>query len=179
MCSNFYQRCNMKLYNISIELRNLADSVDSETGEVSDEVFDRMDALEIEKTQKIEALSLYMRESLAEADVIGAEIDRLQAMKQFKLNRAEWIKRYIARSLTHEEKIKTPLCSVYFRRSELVDVPEGYDMEGLLRLGFAKEKRTVLPDKTKLKEVLSDGAVLQDANGYEISLKENWSLQVK
>lgn len=169
----------MNLYNISIELRNLADEIDPDTGEMSDDLLVKMDALEMTKVQKIEALSLYMREAEAEADVIAGEINRLETMKQFKLNRAEWIRRYMARSLTHEEKIKTPLCSVYFRRSQSVDVPEGYDMEGLLRLGFAKEKRTVSPDKAKLKEVLSGGGVLQDANGYEISLKENWSLQVK
>lgn len=169
----------MNLYNISIELRNLADSVDPETGEMSDELYVQMDALEMTKTQKVESLSLYMRECEAEADMIQSEIERLESMKQYKLNRAEWVKKYMARSLSHEEKIKTPLCSVFFRRSESVDVPDGYNVESLLALGLAREKRTVSLDKAKLKEMLHEGATFQDSNGYAIELKESWSLQVK
>ncbi len=62
----------MTLYDID---RQIEDLIDPETGEITD--FEALDALQMERSEKIGQITRAYRNAIAEAAAIGTEIDRL------------------------------------------------------------------------------------------------------
>lgn len=104
----------MKLYEIDARI---AACVDNETGEVMD--FDLLNALTMERSEKIEQIALAYKNSVAEAEALKAEKNSFAEREKRAKNRAEYLKGYLAYAL-NGEKFKTTKVDISFRKSEAV-----------------------------------------------------------
>ena len=162
----------MRIYEINEAIeRMVAEAVDPETGEVNLD-FAALDALQMERDTKIENLALLIKNTSAEAEAIGNEIERLTERKRRAEKEITRMKDYLTYVLGNQ-KFETPKVAVSFRKSQKVDTTESF-------LTWASEWRPDLirvkteADKTAIKKALKDGAEIP---GVEI--KESYSLTIK
>lgn len=104
----------MKLYEIDARI---VACVDNETGEVMD--FDLLNALTMERSEKIEQIALAYKNSVAEAEALKAEKNSFAEREKRAKNRAEYLKGYLTYVL-NGEKFKTTKVDISFRKSEAV-----------------------------------------------------------
>lgn len=138
-----------KLYDIVRDIEDFEYEIDEETGEILNA--NQLDALELEKDNKIEQLCLYIKNLKSDAAAYKAEKDSFAKKQKAAENKAESIKNYIAYILAGEN-FKTDRVTVSYRRSEQVECP---DMS-LVDDDYLRFKEPEL-DKTKIKKALKDG----------------------
>lgn len=143
--------------------------MDDETGEFWEEC--DLEALEHERTEKLEACAVVIKSLEAEAAALKAEEKALAERRQAKERRAASLRDYVARSLiaAEQSKLETTKCALSFRKSESVDV---FDLEAL-PADFLKQPAPVA-DKTAIKKALKAGESVSGA-----ALVEKQNLQVK
>lgn len=107
----------------------------------------------------------------ADVDVIDAEIKRLQERKASFKNNANTIKQRLVQAMveTGNERIKTPLFTIYTRRTVSVEAPEDPN-----KLPPEFIKTTLAVNKADLKKALQSGRDVPNAR-----LVENVSLGVR
>lgn len=106
----------MKLYEIEQEI---LDCLDLETGEVIDP--ERLDALQMERTCKLEGVALWIKNLVADAKAIREEEKALAERRKAAEKKAESLKKWLTDKL-YGEKFSTAKVAVSFRRSEGLDV---------------------------------------------------------
>ena len=148
--------------------------VDQETGEIFDP--EQLDALQMEREQKLEGVALWIKDLRAEADAVKTEADKLTARKKAIDNKIDSLKQWLLYALGGE-KLKTPRCNVYQTHSQKLSVP---DEPGLIRFlqtlnepeKFLRIKEPELK-KDDIKKALKDGyeipgAALEETEGLVI-----------
>ena len=106
------------LYDIDQEI---LDCVDEETGEILD--VEKLDALQMEREEKLEGVALWVKDMKAEAAAVKEEADKLTARRKALENRIESVKEWLLRALDGE-KLKTPRCNVYQTHSQRLKVAD-------------------------------------------------------
>lgn len=95
--------------------------IDPETGEVLD--FEKLEALQMERSQKIESVALWYKNLLSDAEAYKAEkqafADREAAAKQ----KAESLKKWLSTALAGE-KMATPKVAIKFTKSRAVEIED-------------------------------------------------------
>ena len=135
------------LYEID---KGIMECLDAETGEVIDP--ERLDALFMERNQKIENVACWVKNLLSDAEAIKAEKDALADREAKCRKKAEDLKLWLARTL-EGQKFNTARCAVSFRRSEKVEVDDVESIPAELKT----ETITVNPDKKAIKALLKEG----------------------
>ena len=141
----------MKLYEID---NAILECIDMETGEIIDA--EKLDALNMERDEKIENVVLWIKDLKAEAEAIKAEKLALAERQKIAENKVESLKKWVAYALGGQ-KFSTAKCAVSFRNTESVEVTE----EGLEAL--MKEHDELLtykapePNKKAIKDAIKDG----------------------
>jgi len=160
----------MKLYEINQQIEDLLNNVDPETGEA---LFDAgaLDALMLEREEKIEQVALAVKNITAEANAIAQEIRTLTERKRVLENKAESIRDYLQRQLDGA-KFQTPKVAISYRNTKSVDINEAKFWEGNPSGLYVRQK--LEPDKTAIREGLEHGVNIP---GAEIVTKT--SMQVK
>ena len=152
------------LYEID---QGILSCIDLETGEVIDP--DRLENLQMERSQKIENVACWVKNLLSDAEAIKAEKDALADREAKCRKKADDLKKWLAFAL-EGQKFSTAKCAVNFRRSETVEVADMALIPGeLLRV-----KTTVEPNKTAIKALLKEGREVVGCR-----LIENQSVQIK
>ena len=132
--------------------------VDPETGEIFDP--EQLDALQMERAQKLEGVALWVKDLKAEAEAVKAEADKLTARKKAIDNKVEGLKTWLMYALGGE-KLKTPRCNVYQTHSQKVVIDDEKAMIDMLMSSPFGEKflRIKEPeiDKNALKDSLKQG----------------------
>lgn len=105
----------MKLYEIDQAIQEILDGavVDEATGEVSMDL-EALEALELQRQDKLEGVALAVKNISAEADAIRAEEKKLAARRKTLENKRDGLKDYLAYAL-NGEKLKTPRVAVSYR----------------------------------------------------------------
>lgn len=154
----------MKLYEID---QRIAECIDMETGEVTD--FEKLNTLEIERTQKLENIALAYKNAKAEAAALKAEKEAFAEREKRAKSRMDWLSGYL-KFVLDGEKFKTTKVEVSFRRSEAVcvecealDLPQEYLT--------CKDPE---PNKTAIKEALKAGIEIE---GCHIESRVNISVK--
>ena len=111
----------MKLYEINNEITRILDSIDDETGEITDSQFEQLSTLSIQREDKIENTALYIKTLKAEAEMIATERKRLQDKEQAANNRVKSLSNYLE-AMLNGEKYKSPLNTIYYGTSSAVRV---------------------------------------------------------
>ena len=81
----------------------------------------QFEALQMERDAKVEGLACYIKNKLAEAEAIYAEINVLSYRAGIIKKEAERCKAYLAGAL-YGEKFETPRCKITWRKSEICNV---------------------------------------------------------
>lgn len=148
----------MKLYEYDEAITNALDTaIDPDTGEIiDDEAYRTLDSYLMGRNDKIENILLWVKSLTADAAAIKTEEAALKERRERKERKAENVKNFIQRYLGGE-KFETPKVAVSYRRSESVEVFGDVPPE------YQRIKTTVEPDKTKLKDALKAGEVIEGA----------------
>ena len=160
------------LYEIDQEI---LDCVDPESGEILD--VEKLDALQMEREEKLEGVALWIKDMKAEAEAIKAEADKLTARKKTLDNKIDGLKQWLTMALDGG-KLKTARCNVYLTHSQRLAVADEQKLIGYLQ-------NTRVPDeflrfrepelrKDEIKKALKEGVYLPGA-----ALEETESVVIK
>lgn len=160
----------MTLYEIQDNIRQaIEQGFNEETGEIFDA--SDLEALQIQRDEKIESIALYIKDLTAEANAIKAEKTALAKRQQTAENRAEWLRKYLAKCLDGQ-KFKTARVAISYRKSQTVELIDGLDINQLPHQ-FLREI-TPEVDKTALKDALKEGQEI-----YGVYLQEHTNTIIK
>lgn len=152
----------MKLYEIVAEIENC---VDYETGEIDVE---RLDALNIEKQEKIHNIGLWIKDLKAEAKALKEEKDVFTKRQKAVENKAQSLTRYLESCLNGETFKDTDLV-ISYRKSTSVDLAEDFE---------SNDERFVTYDvkynKSEIKKIIQSG---EQVKGAQLVEKQN--MQIK
>lgn len=164
----------MNLYEINREIEEvLENSIDTETGEISDEAIQRLNELQLEKDAKVENVALWHKNLLAESKAIADEIKALQERKKALERKMEWQEKYLEFALGGS-KFETPRVMVGYRKSTAVEIADmAKFIEDHKDSELVTTKIDYAPNKTQIKALLKegqevDGAVLVERNNIQI-----------
>lgn len=154
----------MNLYEID---KAILACIDPETGELIDEA--ALTDLQMERTQKIKNVALWLKNLNASAAAYKAERDAFDERMKQAQKKAESLKRYLANALGGE-KFVTDECAVSFRKSTAINVLD----EAAIPAAYMAEKVTRSPDKIAIKAAIKGGEAVPG-----VALVENLSVQIK
>ena len=129
----------------------------------------QFEALQMERDKKVEGLACYIKNKIADAEAIYAEIDVLSQRASVMKREAERCKAYLA-GVLYGEKFETPRCKISWRKSEVCNV---LSMEELPD-EYKRTKVTIDADKTAIKKAIKAGAEIP---GAEVIQKLNMTLK--
>lgn len=129
----------------------------------------QFEALQMERDAKIEGMCCYIKNKLADAEAIYAEIDVLSQRAAIIKKEVERCKAYLAGAL-YGEKFETPRCKISWRKSEICNV---LNIDAVPD-EFKRTKVTVDADKTAIKKAIKGGA---EVPGAEVIQKLNMTLK--
>lgn len=141
--------------------------VDTDDGEILN--LQQFEALQMERDAKVEGLACYIKNKLADAEAIYAEIDVLSQRAAIMKKEAERCKAYLA-GVLYGEKFETPRCKITWRKSEICNV---LNIEAVPE-EYKRTKVTVDADKTAIKKAIKAGAEIP---GAEVIQKLNMTLK--
>ena len=158
------------LYEIREDLLAVIDGCcvfDEETGEV---IFDEdnLEELQASYYEKLEGCGIYLKQLDYDISAYKAEEKSLSERRKALERKRERFCDYVMRNL--DSKLDTPKVMLSKRRSTFVDVID----EDALPMAFKREKVTVTPDKTAIKNAIGLGEVVPGA-----VMSERESLVVK
>lgn len=161
-----------KLYELDQRINELiANSVDPETGEVADGFIEKLDALNMERNEKIDNTMCLIKNLLSDAAGWEAEEKRLAELKKSAKNRAESLKNYLSRYMeAGVEKFTSEHGKIGWKKSERVVVQ---DVDTLPE-EFKKVKVEVKADLISLKNALKEDRKIDG-----VSLEEHQNIQIK
>ncbi len=165
----------MTLYEIDYQIRqfldNMMDAVDEETGEVLDIDPSKLEELNEAREQKLENITLYIKNLDAEAKAIKEEEKNLKERRERAEKKAERLRNLLSDSILNagDDHFETSRCSVTFRASDTVEID---DMD-LIDEAYIKVVTDYKPDKTAIKKAIQagikiDGCHLESHNNIQI-----------
>lgn len=152
------------LYEID---QGILECLDMETGEIIDP--ERLDALQMERSQKIESVALWIKNLSADVLAYKAEKESFAEREKVAKAKIERLKTWLTEAL-EGQKFSTAKCAVSFRKSARVEIEDPDCIPKHLMV----ETMTIQPDKNAIKEILKSG---QEINGCR--LVESINPQIK
>lgn len=141
--------------------------IDAETGEIIDD--EALDALMMERTDKIEGIACWIKNLQADAAAYKAEKDAFAERQKRAEAKAESLKNWLAAAL-NGQKFDTAKCAVSFRKSEKVEILD----ESLVPKKWLNKTVTYKPDKVAIKEAIKIGLKIKGC-----SLVESQNISIK
>lgn len=141
--------------------------VNTDDGEILN--LQQFEALQMERNAKVEGLACYIKNKIADAEAIYAEIDTLSQRASAMKKEAERCKAYLAGAL-YGEKFESPRCKITWRKSEICNV---LNIDAVPD-EFKRTKITVDADKTAIKKAIKAG---MEIPGAEVIQKLNMTLK--
>ena len=128
----------------------ILECIDLETGELIDP--ERLEALVMEKEQKIEGVALWVKNLQSDALAYKAEKEAFDKREKAALAKAESLKKWLAQIL-EGQKFSTARCAVSFRKSTKLEVDNPDNLPKALMV----ETVTTKPDANAIKALLKNG----------------------
>lgn len=153
----------MRLYEID---EAILSCIDTETGEILDA--DKLNALQIEREEKLENVALWIKNLKSDAEALKAEKQAFADRQKAAENKAESLKKWLTEALAGE-KFKTTRVAVSFRKTKSVQVEDIWKLDD----SFVKYAEPT-PDKAAIKKAIEAGQEVAGA-----TLVENVSISVK
>lgn len=154
-----------KLYELVQALEEFEFVIDPETGEIMNG--DELDALQLEKYEKVENIALYVKNLDADALAFGNEEKAFAERRRTAQRKAQWLREYLDRCLDGEI-FESEKARITFRKSEAVDVVN----VDAIPAEFMEVKKA--PRKAEIKKALKDGA---DVPGAVLVTRRNMMIK--
>ena len=151
------------LYEIN---QDILSCIDITTGEILD--YEKLEALQIEKNDKIENIALWIKNLEAETKAIKDEINVLRERNEMKERKIEKLKQYLTENV--DKKFETSKVIISYRKSVSVNITD----ESKIEEKYIKTKIETSLDKTAIKEDIKNGI---EVSGAELIEKQN--IQIK
>ena len=155
----------MTLYEID---QALLDTVEEETGEIID--IEKLEALEMERDEKISDIACWVKELKAEAAAIKEEKQKLDKRQKVAEAKADQLSKYLATYL-NGAVYKDARCAVSYRKSTAVKLDENIILEHLPLDCIKVETK---PSLSAIKDYLTKGVEIEGAH-----LVTNDKIQIK
>lgn len=156
----------MKLYEINAALEELLNQQDPETGELTCDL-EQLEALMMERDERLEGLALYIKNSDAEVKAIRDEEKALAERRRSLENKAERAKGFLMEQLAGE-KFTTPRVIVSYRKSEQVVVSMAFfteeSNERFLRFKDPEADKTAIKNALKAGETVPGAELVSNTN---------------
>ena len=156
----------MTLYELDKAIADF-ELIVNEDGEVLN--IDELDELQLAREQKIEGISLWIKNLEAEKEAVKHEKDNFADREKRLGKKIDSLKGYLTYALDGQ-KFSTPKVAVSFRKSESVHITDEYLIPDEYKLFTVVKK----PDKKVLKDALKKG---KDIMGCELVEKQNISIK--
>ena len=161
----------MKLYEINESIRAICETgivEDTETGEITYEGPEGLEALEMERSAKVLAIAKVIKEQTADLDAYEAErkalAKRMLARGAALEKRIEWLRGYLTANCAADEKLKDGTISVSFRKTESVSFDgDAFSLPEDLRI----ERVSYQPNKDAIKAAIREGQEIAGATIVE------------
>lgn len=158
------------LFGITQEYLSVLENLEvDEFGEIQnlEELTTIKDSFETKATN----MALFVQQLESDIEGLKKKESELKDRRLAKQNKVDSLRAYLANSMLAVGKtdIETDLVRLSFRRSEVVEVSEDFDLEE-----FMQVKTTITPDKAKIKAAIKSG---QGPEGAILVEKQN--LQIK
>lgn len=112
----------MTLYEINQAIEDLvAIAVDEETGEINEEAYSQLDALQLARDEKIEQIALAIKNTKAEAEAVKAEKMALDWRQKNLVKKAERTSAYL-QAMLGGDKFSTSKVAISYRDSVSVNI---------------------------------------------------------
>lgn len=164
----------MKLYEIeqSIEaaLNELYETVDEETGEVNADVFQKIEALNIERETKIENIACVIKNMRVDSNALKEEEEYLHKRRMAIDKKIENLVNFLTEHVGTDEKFKFTRATVAYHKSEAVNVLD----ESEIPMKYKAVETNVKVLKADIKKDLKAGVEVAGAE-----LETRHSLQIK
>lgn len=152
------------LYQIE---QSILECVDLTTGELIDP--ERLEALVMEKEQKIEGVALWVKNLQSDALAYKAEKEAFEKREKAALAKVESLKKWLAQIL-EGQKFSTARCAVSFSKSTRLEVDNPENLPKALMVETVK----TVPDANAIKALLKNGMEVPGCR-----LIENLNTQIK
>lgn len=152
------------LYEID---RSILECIDAETGELIDP--ERLEALNMERSQKIENIALWIKNLQSDALAYKAEKEAFEQREKAALKKVEQLKKYLGEALGGQA-FNTNKCAISFRKSTSVEIEEN----AKIPKKYLAKKIEYKPDKTLIGQALKSGLRIA---GCVMKTKQN--IQIK
>jgi len=139
----------------------ILDCMDLETGEIFDE--EALDALQMERTEKIENVGQWIKELQYTAKAIAEEEKALKERRASMEGKADNLIDYLTRVIGEGNSFDTAKIKIGWRKSTAVEVD---DMDALPQ-EYVRETVKFDPDKIALKDALKNGEIIPGARLVE------------
>lgn len=157
----------MTLYEIDKAILDFEFEIDEESGEILNA--SDLDELKMAREDKIEGISLWIKNLEAEKEAVKHEKDNFADREKRLGKKIESLKGYLTYALDGQ-KFSTPKVAVSFRKSESVLVKDEY----LVPDNYCEYTMVRRPNKTMLKDALKKG---EEIMGVELLEKRNISIK--
>lgn len=134
------------LYEINAEILNC---IDIETGEIVDEL--ALEALEMEKAEKIENIALWIKNLNAKAKALKEEKDAFAAREKTANNQIKNLKKYLMCAL-NGQKFESTKVKIFYGSSESIEI----ENENVIPEEFLTPAKPTV-NKTELKAAIKAG----------------------
>lgn len=161
----------MKLYEID---REIEACIDFETGEILNP--ERLDALQMERTKKLEGVACYIKNLNAYVDELAKEENAMAERRKQAKRKVEGLSQWLANAL-RGEKLTTAKAAVSFRKSERLDI---IDEDSFCLWAMSEERDDLLKftaptaNATAIKKAIKAGADIPYAR-----IEEHLNMQIK
>lgn len=159
------------LYEIDAEILSC---IDMETGEILDP--EKLEALQIARDEKIEAVALWYKNLCSDAEQYKAEKEVFAEREAAAKKKAESLKSWLAYAL-NGEKMSTSKVAISFRKSEAVEIEDESKFVEWAQRARHKDLltfKTPTVNKTAIKALINSGKKLK---GVSIITRQN--IQIK
>ena len=149
----------MRLYEID---EAILSCIDPESGEIIDA--EKLDALQIERDEKLENVALWIKDLTAEAAALKAEKQAFADRQKAAETKAESLKKWLSKAL-EGEKFKTTKVAVSFRKTQSVQVSDIWELDEKF-VKFAEPTA----DKAAIKAAIKAGSEPEKVSSTKRSL---------
>ena len=130
-----------------------------ETGETPESIWERIEALKVDRELKLASLCGYIKNLMGEADMVDSEVTRLSETLKGIQKRVDSAKKLLELA-THGEKWSNGLHTIGYRQTpQRVEIPD----EGEVPATYMREEIKYSPDKKLIKQDLEAGADIKFA----------------
>lgn len=149
----------MTIYEIDQSIQALLDgAVDEETGELLIDTA-ALDALQMERDEKVENLACYIKNLAGDITKIKAEEEALAKRRKAAEAKRDRLKTYLG-DVLGGQKFSTPRVAVSFRKSESVELLPEFTEWAQEHAPDLLRYKDPEPDKTAINRALADGRVI-------------------